>query len=254
MNPVKNETPLSRYIQILEAVSSARTGVTLTEIGRQLDLPPPTVHRLVGGLKDLDLLANHDGGRSYVLGRRLQNMLYSTLSKAEYSYLAKSILRKLVDELGETVHLAKLNGNNAESVLMEQPNGSNRAFVQPGRELPLHAAASGKAILAFQNEVFITHYFALPRAKFTQNTKVSEKILRRELTKIRKTGIAICDNELDFGVLSYAHPIRVKGGDVLYSIGVTGLADRFSKVPMDDVVSHLANAAALLSNVFGANE
>lgn len=248
------ETPLSRYFQILEAVGAARTGVTLTDIGQQLELRPTTVHRLVNSLKQLDLLANTDSGKSYVLGRRLQNLLHATLTKAEYSYFAGDVLRKLVEHLGETVHLAKLNRNSAESVLMEQPNGTNRSVVQPGRELPLHAAASGKAILAFQSEEFIKHYFSLPREKYTPNTKISEKSLRKELEQIRETGFAVCDNELDFGVLSYAHPVRVKGGDVLYSIGVTGLADRLRSLPFDVIVKHLSEAADRLSNNFGAND
>ncbi len=253
MTPTKNETPLSRYFQIIEAVGSARAGLTLTDIGQRLDLRPATVHRLVSSLKQLDLLANTDGGRNYILGRRLQSLLYSTLAKTEYSHIAGSILKKLVEQLGETVHLAKLNGTNAESVLMEQPRGTNRAFVQPGRELPLHAAASGKAILAFQDEDFIKRYFSGPREKYTENTKVSERVLRKELKQIRETGIAVCDNELDFGVLSYAHPVRVKGGDVLYSLGVTGLTDRLRNVPVADIVTHLSQAADQLSNEFGAN-
>ena len=39
--------------------------------------------------------------------------------------------------------------------------------------------------------------------------------------------MAVCDNELDAGVLSYGHPIRVSSGYVVYSVGITGLADRF---------------------------
>lgn len=254
MNSVKSETPLSRYIRILEVVGSARNGVTLADIGRRLGLQPPTVHRLVSSLKDLDLLANTEGGKSYVLGARLQNLLYSILTETDYSHITKDILRRLVDELGETVHLARLNGSTAESVLMEQPQGTGRAFVQPGRELPLHAAASGKAILAFQEEDFLAQYLALPRTKFTENTKVNERAIRAELKRIRQTGIAICDNELDPGVLSYAHPVRVNGGKVLFSVGVTGLVDRLRHRPVEEIGSHLSAAADLLSREFGLRD
>ncbi|MCZ7560200.1 MAG: hypothetical protein M5U30_09295 [Burkholderiaceae bacterium] len=144
-----------------------------------------------------------------------------------------------------------MNGTIAESVLMVQPEGSNRSFVQPGRELPLYAAASGKAILAFQSPDFIKRYLAQPRAPFTENTKLSDKELRAELALIRASGIAVCDNELDAGVLSYGHPVRVKGGYVMYSIGVTGLAHRFRSTPKDFVREKLSHAAALLSEKFG---
>lgn len=251
---IEKQSPLNRYIQILEAVGSARTGLTLTEIGQQLDLRAPTVHRLVGGLRALDLLTNREGAKSYVLGRRIQNLLHSTLTMTEYSNLPKTVLSGLVEEFGETAHLAKLNGNIAESILMEQPQGANRAFVQPGRELPLHAAASGKAILAFQDEEFVARYLARPRVRYTEHTKFSGSEIRRELKRVRKTGMAVCDSELDFGVLSYGYPIRVKGGHVLYSIGVTGLANRLRNVSFEKIKKKLSEAAALLSKELGSSD
>lgn len=238
-------------MQILEAVAAARTGLTLTEIGNRLDLRTPTVHRLVSSLKSLDLLTSQEGSRSYMLGHRMQLLLHATLSTDDYSHLTTSILRDLVGELGETVHLARLNGTIAESVLMVQPEGSNRSFVQPGRELPLYAAASGKAILAFQSPDFIERYLARPRTAYTENTKVGDKELRAELVRVRANGIAVCDNELDPGVLSFGHPVRVKGGYVMYSIGVTGLTDRFRTTPRDFIRDRLSHAAALLGERFG---
>jgi IclR family acetate operon transcriptional repressor len=243
---------MSRYMRILEAIAAAPgAGLTLTEIAQRLDLKAPSVHRLTGSLKTLDLLACPEGSKSYVLGRRLQALLHSTLSFAEYSRLATTILRGLVDELGETVHLAKLNDNIAESVLMVQPEGSNRAFVQPGRQLPLHAAASGKAILAFQSAQFVQRFLTRPRTRYTDNTKTSAEDIQRELARVRETGLAVCDNELDAGVLSYGHPVRVKGGYVLYSIGVTGIADRFRAMSPETVRRKLARAAAQLSERLG---
>lgn len=251
--PARSESPLSRYVQILEAVAAARTGLTLTEIGQRLGLHAPTVHRLVGSLKSLDLLTAQDGSKSYTLGRRMQDLLHATLAPADYSPMTTSILRDLVGQLGETVHLARLNGTIAESVLMVQPEGSKHSFVQPGRELPLHAAASGKAILAFQNPDFIERYLAGPLASFTEDTKVDDKELRAELKRVRASGIAVCDNELDAGVLSYGHPVRVKGGYVVYSIGVTGLAYRLRTVPKDVIREKLSHAATLLGEKFGDN-
>ena len=147
-----NDKPLGRYIRVLETVARAKTGVTLTDIAREMDLQPGTAHRLIRGLVDLDLLRSAPGTKSYVTGPRLQTLLHATMERVGYAGLAKSVLDGLVEEFGETAHLARLNGEFAESVLMEQPSGSDRAFVQPGRQLPLHAAASGKAILAFQDE------------------------------------------------------------------------------------------------------
>ena len=247
----RNDSPLGRYVRILESVAAAQTGLTLTGIAQELGLQAGTVHRLLRGLVDLDLLRTRTGSKSYVAGPRLRNLLHLTMGMDDYSELARSILDRLVEEFGETAHLARLNGDCAESVLMKQPLGSDRAFVQPGRRLPLYAAASGKAILAFQDEGFITRYLARPRVRYTDRTTVDAAGIRREMARIRADGMAVCENELDAGVLSYGHPVRAGDGHVLYSIGITGLADRFHLVPRGRIRQRLSEAAVDLGRKLG---
>ena len=249
--PGSDDKPLGRYIRVLEAVAAARTGLTLTDIARELGLQPGSAHRLIRGLVEQGLLRSAPGTKSYVTGPRLQTLLHTTMDGAGYAGLAKTVLDGLVAEFGETAHLARLNGDFAESVLMEQPVGSDRAFVQPGRQLPLHAAASGKAILAFQDEDFVASYLARPRERYTDRTKVEDGDIRDELAQIRADGVAVCDNELDSGVLSYGHPIRVGSGYVLYSVGITGLADRFRPIERSRIKQKLAEAAADLGRRLG---
>ena len=247
----KDDTPLGRYVRILESVAPSRAGLTLTDISQQAGLQAGTVHRLLRGLLDLGLLRARAGSKSYVPGPRLKNLLHLTMEMPEYSDLAQVTLDRLVEEFGETAHLARLNGDCAESVLMKQPLGSDRAFVQPGRRLPLHAAASGKALLAFQDEAFVSRYLSGTRARYTERTKVGEAEIRRDLERIREDGMAVCENELDAGVLSYGHPVPAGDGHVLYSIGITGLADRFHLVDRTRIREKLSEAAAELSRSLG---
>ena len=91
----RNDSPLGRYIRILESVAAARTGLTLTEIAQELDLQAGTVHRLLRGLADLDLLRTRAGSKRYVPGPRLRTLLHLTMDVAEYSERAQSILNRL---------------------------------------------------------------------------------------------------------------------------------------------------------------
>lgn len=247
----KNDTPLGRYVRILESVSGSRSGLTLTEIANDSGLQAGTAHRLLRSLVDLGLLRARSESKRYVPGARLKNLLHLSMGMAEYAGLAQAILDRLVDEFGETAHLARLNGDRAESVLMKQPQGSDRSFVQPGRRLPLHAAASGKAILAFQNEGFVSRYLTRPRVRYTDRTKVDDADILREMARVREEGMAVCENELDAGVLSYGHPVPAVDGHVLYSIGITGLADRFHLVDRTRIREKLSEAAVELSRSLG---
>ena len=244
--------PLGRYMRVLEVVAASPDGMTLSEVAQELELQAGTVHRLIQGLLELDLLRRPAGAKTYVPGLRLQSLLQRTMNTGGYAGFVEASLDELVREFGETAHLARLSDDVAESVLMSQPNGADRTFVQPGRQLPLYAAASGKVILAFQQEEFIARFLARPRVSFTEKTKIKSSEILEELAEIRRNRMAVCDGELDAGVLSYGLPVRVRGGHVLYSVGITGLADRFHLIPRERIYEKLSEAADTLSRKFGS--
>ena len=89
---------------------------------------------------------------------------------------------------------------------------------------------------------------AEPRTKFTADTKIGDAEIRAELEQVRAESFAICDNELDPGVLSYAAPVRLEDGCVIYAIGISGLSERLRKHPRDNVRESLLNASEVLSS------
>ena len=70
-------------------------------------------------------------------------------------------------------------------------------------------------------------------------------------TGFAKTAWPYARTSWDAGVLSYGHPVRAGDGHVLYSIGITGLADRFHLVARTKIRQRLSEAAADLSRNLG---
>ncbi len=64
---------------------------------------------------------------------------------------------------------------------------------------------------------------------------------------MRRKGYAVCANELDPGVLSYAVPVHVEGAGVLYSVGVVGLSARLARYTEAQLAGDLRAAAQSLS-------
>ncbi len=60
-----------------------------------------------------------------------------------------------------------------------------------------------------------------------------------EYDEVRQRKFAICDNEVDSGVLTYATPIIVPGSNVMFSLGVCGLKSRLQRISVKDVETHL---------------
>ena len=234
---------LGRYARVLEAVAMAPNGRSLTEIGRATGLARGTVHRLIAALLEVGYLAPRDGRKVYVLGPRLLRLTHLAAAPAAVATLVRPLLDDLVARFGETVFLARLAGTSVTSIATALPDQEGQSFVQPGRSMPVHAAASAKAIVAFQEPAVIDACLALPRQRFTEHTRTSEAEVRSDLTRVRRQGYAVCADELDPGVLSYAVPVRFDGAGVLYSVGIVGLSSRLGQHPRDVVIAALRAAS-----------
>ncbi|MEN8197726.1 MAG: IclR family transcriptional regulator, partial [Pseudomonadota bacterium] len=222
---------LSRYATILDTLSAAPEGLTLTEIMQATALPRGTVHRLLGALLEVGYIAPVEGRKVYVLGSRLLHMLHLGTPAEVIVKLVRPILDRLVARFRETAFLAKLEGREVRSVAMAMPSGEGQSYVQPGREMPAHAAASGKAIFAFQDEAVIADMLARPMEKFTDKAITDPAAVRAELEGVRGNGYAVCDEELDPGIYSYACPVHLEDLGVIYSIGLVGLTERLHRFP-----------------------
>lgn len=240
---------LSRYAFVLDTVAQASRALPLAEIAERTGLPQATVYRLVHALLHVGFLAQGERRKHYIVGPRLLRMLCTATPRGAVRQIAQPILERLASDFGETAYIAKLEGAEVETLAIALPDGGEKqAFVHPGRNMPFNAAASAKAILAFADDPLVKDILAKPHVRYTARTKTTEHEIAAELTTIRQQGFAVCDQELDPGVLSYACPVRVGGTGVVYALGVVGFADRLRDSPSDVIVSSLKNAAETLSN------
>lgn len=248
-NPHGGCAILSRYALVLDTVAQSPSGLPLSEIGQRTSLPQATVYRLVHALVHVGFLAAGERRRHYILGPRLLRLMSAGLPSRTVRAVAQPILERLAADFGETTFIAKLEGEAVETVAVATPNGALQAFVYPGRTLPFNAAASAKAILAFADERFRSDVLQKPHRRFTTRTKTDHTEIIDELARVRENGFATSDQELDPGVLGYACPVQIGNSEVVYALGVVGLAERLGSAPLDVVVSSLKTAAGVLSIV-----
>ena len=238
---------LDRYALILDALAAAPEGMTLTELIAATGLPRGTLHRLIGALREVGYIAPRGGRKVYGLGPRLMRLLHLGAAPASVSALARPMLRDLSARFGETAYLAKLTGDRVESAAMVTPDTGGQTFVQPGRVMPVHASSSGKAIFAFQDDAVLDAVLAEPREKYTASTTTGEAAVRADLAKVRRQGYAICVNQLDPGVASYACPLHLDGIGVLYAVGLVGLEERVGRFDAGEIVAALRDVAERLA-------
>lgn len=243
----KRTTPLERYARVLEVLVSCPQGISLTQIAQSIGVQASTAHRLVNALGEIGFVDRLPDSRSYVLGQRMQRLCGLAVAPPSVVAMAEPELHELAREFSETAYLTQLTGGTVESIATAAPDGGEMGYVQPGRAMPLHASASAKAILAHQSPEFVRELLREPLARYTENTMTDPQQVMKELQEVRIQGIAVCDDELDPGVLSYAVPVQDADGTVRYAIGITGFTRRMRTRPVARISASLFRASRILA-------
>ncbi|WP_354493140.1 IclR family transcriptional regulator [Mesorhizobium robiniae] len=244
------EKPLERYVRILEIVAGFPGGISGTAVGEMLDLPKASAYRLMKSLADVELIEQSGPkAANFKLGPRLERLLFSGASDDWFKVVARPTLQELSEKTGQACFIARLAGDSVRSLDMVAPGNLVRAYIVPGLEIPAHAGASAKAILAFQDADFIASVLDKPLKRFTASTKVDFDVLAHELQLVRKTGVAYCIGEDVDGFAAIAAPIRIDGQRTQHSLCVTGTIQGIIDTNQDLNVALVKRMAEKLSKL-----
>ena len=192
-----------RALQVLLQFRTQAEGLTVTEIAGRLGLHRSTASRLVSTMEARGFLERDAVGKRLRLGPEVARIGRIALAGRELVTVAAPILDELAAETGETVTLAVPAGR--EVMTVAQADGSY--FVSSGKwvgiRTPLHCAADGKVLLAFDG----ARANGARLTKRTKRTIVDSEALARELRAIRRRGFALAESELEEGLVGLAVPV-----------------------------------------------
>lgn len=235
---------LEKMTQIVEAVAATPGGLQLTQVANALGLPKATAHRLLGFLCGVGLLVSgREARKIYHAGPRLMRLLRLRIGSDNVEAAAWPVLHRLVTAFGETAFLVKLVDEQVETLTMVMPVKDWQGHVHPGRIMPAHAAASAKAIFAFQDPELIKAVLRRPLPQFTKHTHKLPSGVEAEYAEIRRTGLATCSQEIDPGQIAYAAPVRIENFGVIFSICIVGPLERLTQHPIEEISQALRTAA-----------
>jgi DNA-binding IclR family transcriptional regulator len=120
----------------------------------------------------------------------------------------------------ENVQLVVLD--DCEALCIEKISATtavaNRTAV--GGRLPLHATAVGKCLLANSPRDLLLEVIDRGLTRQTKHTITEPGRLAAVLRDVRRTGVAVAQEEMTLGVVSAASPIIANGGVLLGALGV----------------------------------
>jgi IclR family acetate operon transcriptional repressor len=197
---------------------------TLTEIAGSTNLPTSTAHRLIVQMLAWRLIERTED-RTYRIGFPLR-MVANDYSTPEASVYTHTVMRALpvLNELSAATRyparIGTLRGSDVFTLQLPPNMPTDRVHAEGFLHAvpPAHAAASGKALLAFSPAGVVDHLIAAGLSTHTRRTITSSEILRRNLSMIRVTQIATSRHEFENDRSAIACPIFHGGGRVATAI------------------------------------
>ena len=187
-----------------------RPRVRLSEASEHLGVAHSTAHRLMAMLAYHGFARQEPGSRAYVAGPALVEIGLAAVRELDIRRHARPVLEALAALLGETVHLAVLEGSNVRYLDAVESPRALRVASRTGSVLAANCTASGKALLAGLSDAEVTAIFAGQEtlSALTGRSITSCPRLLAELRTVRAQGRALNVEESEDGVASVAVAVR----------------------------------------------
>jgi len=243
---------LGRAFAIIETVAQRREGIGLADLTRIVGLHNSTTFHLARTLVSLGYLRQEKDTRRYRVGRPLFALAASALDEIEMVSLATPVLEELSRATGESSHFAVRMGDAVVVIARTGGPGAFQLADRVGVVRPAHCTALGKVILASFNDDQLERFLARVELKPSTEKSITDMAtLRREITDVRRIGVAHDEGEFDLEVRCVAVPVRDFTGQIAGALGISGPIWRQSGRAHAKAKMLLA-AADRLSAAFGA--
>jgi DNA-binding IclR family transcriptional regulator len=239
---------------ILKALASGPRRLGVSELADRLGLARPTVHGLLQTLQAHGFVEQDRDSEKYQLGAGLLQLGNTYLDLNELRGRSIVHAERLATRTGAAVRVGVMHGTTVVVVHHVFKPDSAFQVLEVGAELPVHASALGKAILAYSAPDVLDDLTAEPLPKLTGRTHTAHG-LREELKGVLERGVARERDEAVVGESSVAAPIFNDAGHAIGAIGVVGETDELMpRGPARGVAAAVTEAARNVSRELGARQ
>lgn len=235
-----NVKVIERALNMLNCFSKERLSLSLTDIAREIGLPPSTASRILSTLESQGFLFRDEETQRYFLGpsiARLGNLCYSHMDFRRISVPYMIELRELFNE-----SVGLYVANKGYRVCIERIESTHplKRILNIGDRLPLTRGASGRLLLAYQPQAIIDELLA--QDPYTSAERLEE---------IRELGYSMSRSEREEGVVSVAAPIFDSRHKVVAALNISGPAARIGEEHMREMALQARDYALRISRELG---
>jgi IclR family acetate operon transcriptional repressor len=224
---------VERAMQVVEFLSDAPDGLSVSELGRRLDINKSIVFRILNTFEALGYIFQDKYTQHYRLTYRISNLALRQMAHSGLLDQCAPVLRELAERSGELVRLAIIE--NERPVWVHAESGRQRQLrIDPvyGHETILHVHAASKAFLMTLPDEDLDRLLGdKPFKAYSKHTITTPRALKTYLKEARREGFALNYDELEVGTGTVAAPILVTDlGGSERCVGVVSLAAPTSRM------------------------
>ena len=219
--PKQGEPVIDRALSLLAVFTDRRRALTLSEMARFAQMPAPTALRLIARLVAWGALERLDDGR-YVVGVRL----WEIASLSPRGHGIREIALPYLEDLFEVTrhHVLLAVRDKDQAVLIERLSSKQATEVayRVGGRLPLRSTAVGLVLMAVTvaDAAFQEKILKEPAETEPGVAPMPEGQLRRTLSDVHRTGIAMIRRSAPSLTVSVAAPVFDAQGTVVAALSI----------------------------------
>lgn len=134
-----SHTSLEKALDVCEALAAAHRGLSVTELGKALKIPAPTVHRLLSVLKGRGFVRQDEDTARYSLTLKMLDLSFRLLGRSELKLHAYPVLREYVLRTGLRTFIAVPSSGEVTYLWNAGPDEVGM-YTAHGREMPVHCS------------------------------------------------------------------------------------------------------------------
>lgn len=237
---------LHRGLRVLEILGASDQPMSISDIGRAMDLSRSSTFRLIYTLNQMGFLKDGDQKNTYTLGARVLNLGFVYLNQQPITSIARSYLSALRNETGVSAHLSVLEGYDVLYLGSHQGRTGFVSSMVTGTRTQAYASAIGWCLLGSKTDeelkVLCDNVEMTP---FTEKTPTDYVALRKRVQETRDQGYVFSQGFRDPGGSSVAVPVRDSTGHVVACVNISGPDSGFDFDKVDSFYVPITKATAL---------
>lgn len=237
-----------RTFRVLEAVS-ARQPVLLRNLVKELGYSKSTLQRTLTTLEAAGWIKQSSPTTpTWEVTARSLLVKPMAMSSAELYSRARGPMTSLMETTGETIHLSIFD-KRERVVLIDRVDCDQavRTYSPIGDSSPLHATATGKAVLAYLGDSQIDEVVRRGLPGFTANTLTTPEALRADLARVRERGFSFNGAEYRPAVTAIGAPVFDAQGRPIAAICISMPTERFESGRLGELGKATRAAADLIT-------